>query len=275
MLSNMTLEDALTHAHDILASELAAPTLTYKYVLADWPPQLLSEVPFLSAMGLQPATAATAILLPRMRKQRPRDILVDTESWQLDSVNYNQLMAIYSRLEPNDRSSFLSGLLEEALNEPVALKSTQTGTYSSWNGKTSVMPLLTELCIRCGGLPLLMDTLHSILPEYPKAHVILMARQLEEMLSFDCLLFTAFQWSWMHRYLQPLYEVGDRQTYTEIGRLPRNSPMRKNLHYKKRYQEGGHELVASIEAIAAQCKDAQAHIKKGQLTPTLTNTEPY
>ncbi len=249
----MKFDDAFKQAQRVLAEEVASPTLTYRYTCPEWPRRVAQAAIAYSEAGIDRDTIARILLLPEMRKQRPRSVLADSACWQMKSSNYDRLVSIFKRLPEGDGSRLASSLLAGVLNLG---KSNPPPRPLPWNAKTSPMPLLTEFCIRNAEFEVFMDALADRDAAYPTADLILATRQLEEMLAFNSNLFSRAQLGCMFRRLCWLWAVGLNQASPERGGIYRSSPIRQNTNNNKDWRFNGEELADSMDAIKEQCWDA-------------------
>src|SRR5580692_5138358 len=139
----MQIDDAVDKALRVIHDEVLRPTLNYvpsenKYARANALSVALSSVKDIQA----------AINITAQRKLRPRPVQESPSSYELKSVNFDLLLAIYQQVDQADRVRFLSKVL--ALLPLYGAKKIipSVARYPTWNNLASSLPIMVELCIR-------------------------------------------------------------------------------------------------------------------------------
>jgi len=107
----MELVEAFQNALYILEEERVRPTLSYRYVAKEWPPEVKWEEHTMRPQGYTPSMAA-ALGLTRMRTRRPRGVEENPNLFAFESVNFNLLLTIFNQLPTENRPAFITGLLK-------------------------------------------------------------------------------------------------------------------------------------------------------------------
>jgi|GEM_PF-1260389 hypothetical protein len=266
----MELTDAVQKALHILEEERVRPTLGYRYVAREWPPETRWEESQLRSQGYTPSMAAL-IGLSRMRKRRPREVYENPRLFVFESVNFNLLLIILNQLTPHDRPAFISALLKMVPAAPIGRKEGPQATFPSWHGYTSSLALLAEFCVRTGHLRSLLAATSEA--EMPKPGLVVMLLELEEIIALNFNVFSDRDLGNMPKLLSHLREIAERQTYSV--KRPRGAirgPVVENPHYRQGFKDEGEEIVKAIDAIREQCRQARYWYLKGALQQT-TNLE--
>src|SRR5271163_3202470 len=153
----MDFDSLVSQALLILDQERKTPTLGYSYVGKTMPADL-SFYPF-QREGFSP-TLTGIYALQNMRKQRPRGVWEKPGEWQFASRNYELLMLILQQVGDSQKEILLKKMIVAALGDDGDPKT--NNTFPSWNGYTSGLPLLAEICIRNGHLAWLIEILHQL-----------------------------------------------------------------------------------------------------------------
>jgi hypothetical protein len=254
MLRFMHLSEALEKAARILEEEQVQPTLGYRYVSKAWPSNHMYQE------GMALALAALYGLASE-RQQRPRTVYEDPKLYLFESTNFNLLVKIFSQVAEEDRTAFVSALLNY-VRRPIVAHFHKHGSYfPSFRGRTSALALLAEFCVRTGHLKELLAATSE--PKMPTDSLSIMLREIEEMVALNFNLLSDSELASTPPSLAHLREIAERQTYSARG--PVRGPMKENPHYRQGFSEAGKEIVAAIDAITEECRKARYWYLKGAL----------
>ena len=232
----MELKEALEHAHVIIVEEEKRPTLGYFSRLQDWPERVKAQN-----------------TLPALRKQRPRDVLRDPDLWELRSTNSDVILELFRQLSVEDREKFLGALLNATRQRSIRVVPEVAGVFLWWEGHTSALPLIAEVCVRNGYLDLLLKVLSHV--EMPNAAIVLMMFQLEETISLNFNVFSQAQLKEMPAALKHLWEIADRQTWSSRGGT-RSQPAETNKHFRQGFMAEGTDVAKAVVRFLKQCEQA-------------------
>lgn len=255
----MDLQSALKQARLILEQEKREPTLGYSYTSDKWPINVHFS---LNAQAGKNLFLAGIYALTSMRKTRPRDVWEDPNLWKFSSRNYDLVTLILNQLDSLRKEEFLGILIEEELQRPHHLGSGRS-RFPSWNGDTSALPLLAEVCVRNESFDTLLAKLYPA--EMPNANVAVMLIQLEETLSLNFNVFTENDLEQMPKKLSRLYDVAERQTWSERYMRGARGVKEQNPHYRIGWSDVGKEIVNAINALLIGCKKGQYLYLEGAL----------
>ena len=248
----MDLRQALEKAQRILVEEQTKPTRQYKYAKETG---LTRGVTNESLLNL----AAHATLLSD-RRQRPRDVYEDPKLYKFESINFALLAKVFHQVMETERSQFIGALLK-LVEKPFPAQPASTGNFPSVNGKSSMLPLIAEFCVRTGHLSELLEATKK--PKFPTASLAMMVMELEEMVALNFNLFSNSELEAMPKELAALRENSELQTYSSKGE--RGKPPVKNPHYKPGFEHMGRAVVAGIDGLTEECRKAQYFYLKGAL----------
>jgi hypothetical protein len=246
----MELKEALEHAHVIIVEEEKRPTLHYESALKSWPERVKAQN-----------------TLPAMRKRRPREVLEDPTLWEIKGRNYDAILELFRQLSNENRGMFLGGLLNKTRVRSLKLFENQHA-FPSWNGHTSALPVVVEICIRNGYLDLLLKVLSHV--EMPNAALAVMMVQLEETISLNFDVFSQAELKAMPAALKHLWEIAYRQTYM-AKRDPKTNTKIQNEHFKQGFMVEGTDVANAVQMFLRECEQADSWYVLGKLqrTPNL------
>jgi hypothetical protein len=246
----MELKEALEHAHVIIVEEEKRPTLHYESALKSWPERVKAQN-----------------TLPAMRKRRPREVLEDPTLWEIKGRNYDAILELFRQLSNENRGMFLGGLLNKTRVRSLKLCENQHA-FPSWNGYTSALPVVVEICIRNGYLDLLLKVLSHV--EMPNAALAVMMVQLEETISLNFDVFSQAELKAMPAALKHLWEIAYRQTYM-AKRDPKTNTKIQNEHFKQGFMVEGTDVANAVQMFLRECEQADSWYVLGKLqrTPNL------
>jgi hypothetical protein len=241
----MDLNEAFEKISRVLQEEQIRPTLNYRYVSDTWPRNKMYQQYELQQKGWTPATAAFVGLGEERVGKRPRYVYEDPKLYFFESTNFDLLIKIFSQVREEYRRAFVSGLLE------YVRKPTPTLGHK----------LLAEFLIRAGYLKDLLAAME--IPQLPTMSVAEMLTEIEEMIALNFNLFSDSELESIPKSLAHLREIAERQTYSARG--PRANQMKENPHFRQGYLEAGKAVVAAIDGIVQECKQASYWYLKGVL----------
>lgn len=218
----MNIDEALEKARRILAEEQVYPTLGYRYASS-------------SAVTQQAAQVSLAF----ERKNRPREVIENPQSYVFESTNFSLLLKIFSQVAEEDRAKFVSALLEHVRQPIRTVRQRFSPTFPSCNGQVSSLALLAEFCIRTGHLKELLAA--TMEPKMPAASLVIMLLEIEEMVALNFNLFSDSELAAIPSDLAQLREIAERQTYSARGRP--GGVMKANPHYREGFEAVGSETV--------------------------------
>jgi hypothetical protein len=259
ILLGVDLQIALKQARLILEQEKRAPTLGYTYSSDKWPINVYFSLHAQAGKNL-PLTGIYA--LADMRKTRPREVWENPNLWKFGSRNYELLVLILNQLDSSQGEGLLRILVNEERQRPHHLGAGRS-QFPSWGGDTSALPLLAEVCVRNGFFDNFLAELNSA--EVPNGNVAVMLIQLEETLSLNFNVFTEGDLEAMPSKLGRLYEVAERQTWSERYTRGAHGAKEHNPHYRVGWSNLGNEIVSAIDALLIGCKKAQYLYVEGAL----------
>jgi hypothetical protein len=257
----MELNEAIVQARVILDQEEIKPTLNYRYVSKEWPTEIWHRSE-LKTQGYSAAMAGAIALMER-RRYPTRDVTEKPDQWQFESVNYELLLALFQQLSIANRQLFLGGLLNLTRSRQTSSRTEAKSFHPSWNGYTSGLPLMVEMCIRNGYLSIFFGVLNNV--EMPNANLIVMMVQLQETLSLNYNIFSKTDLEGMPAALKHLRNIADRQTWEQ--RRPRGTTglVEKNEHFRRGFSAEGAELVRQIDSFLKLCAKAVYFYVKNNL----------
>jgi len=264
----MEIAQAVDSTLLILDDETVRPTIQYRYVGEEWPGVTRWQEQDLRDNGYTPMMAGV-IALAQMRMGRPRPVEEDPQLWRFESANFNLLLIILNRVLNPNRAPFIRALLSAALEEPPLALAERNSDFPSWNGNSSGLGLLAEFCIRTGHSQVFFDSTHQV--KAPSTAVAIMVRQIEEIFALNFTIFSEAEVETLPEHLASLRRVAYQQTYWANSTSPGEPPI-GNPDYIEGLEHEGQEIVKSIDAITAQCKQARYFYLKGALQET-TNLE--
>jgi hypothetical protein len=260
----MDLNDAFLQARILLDNEIDRSTITYRYTGHEWPEELRYDQWLRNNYLGLPQFAANNYALPRMRKKPLREVVESPDRWELASTNYDLMMAIYGQLRDSDRPIFLGGLLDTYTHISVHARAEVSTSYPCWNGRTSALPLLAELCIRNGMLDLLLKVLNQL--ELPNSNVAVLMVHLQEIISLNFDVFSPSELDSFPEQLARLHDIAKRQTWKSKNlRLIKSHKTVTNPDYKPGFEQAGTAVVQGIDAFLKQCAKARYFYLKGAL----------
>jgi hypothetical protein len=260
IIASMELNEAIDKAKMILQQEEKEPTINYRFTSGGWPDELKWDST-LKSQGYSPAMAGI-VALQQMRKRAPREVYESPNEWQLKSVNYSLLMAIFSQLSEHNRGLFVGGLLNVWTRRNGGNRIAQH-LYPAWNGHTSASSLLAEFSVRNGHLQILLDVLNNI--DMPTASIAVLFVQLSEMISLNFDLFSDEELASMPGALKNLRDISYRQTRETMRPRGTAGPVERNKHYKAGFKLVGNAILEAIDAFLIQCDKARYWYLKGAL----------
>lgn len=239
-------------AQRILFEEQTKSTRQYKYAKeAGVTRGVTSE----SLMSL----AAHATLMSD-RHQRPRDVYDDPKLYRFECVNFDLLVKIFQQVMEADRPNFIGALLK-FVEKPFPAQRVSIRIFPSVDGKSSMLPLIAEFCVRTGHLNHLLEATKK--PKFPTASLAIMIMELEEMVALNFNLFSDSQLQAMPKELATLRENSELQTYS--SKAERGKPQIKNPHYKPGFEDMGRAVLAGIDGLTEECRKARYFYLKGAL----------
>lgn len=256
----MDLSEALEKAARILQEEQTRPTVGYMYVSGSWPSNQLFQQAELQKQGYTPAVAALFGLYVE-RKQRPRQVYEDPKLYRFLSTHFDLLVRLFSQVADADRPTFVSRLLDHVRRPLTAFYPKSPALFPAFNGKISALALLAEFLIRTGYLKELLAATAE--PKMPTVSLAIMLRGIEEMIALNFNLFSDSELSSMPSQLAHLRSIANLQTYSAIGK--RGGPMQPNPHYRQGFEKEANEIVAAIDGIIEECRQARYWYLKGAL----------
>jgi len=237
----MNLSDAVEKAQRILVEEQKKPTRSYKYARDTGATAGLTNE---SLMKL----AAHATLMSD-RQECPRDVHEDPKEYKFESVNFDLLVKIFHQVQETERPQFMAALLK-LVERPFPAQPVSMQSFPSVNGKSSMLPLIAEFCVRTGHLNELLEA--TKIPKFPTASLAMMVMELEEMVALNFNLFSDLQLEVMPKELATLRANSDLQTYASKGE--RGKPHLKNPHYKPGFEDMGRLVVKRIDGLSEECR---------------------
>ncbi len=248
----MDMREAVEKAQRILFEEQTKNTRQYKYAKeAGVTHGVTSE----SLMNL----AAHATLMSD-RQQRPRDVYDDPKLYRFECVNFDLLVKIFQQVMEADRPNFIGALLK-FVEKPFPAQRVSIRIFPSVDGKSSMLPLIAEFCVRMGHLNQLLEATKK--PKFPTASLAIMIMELEEMVALNFNLFSDGQLQAMPKELATLRENSELQTYS--SKAERGKPQIKNPHYKPGFEDMGRAVLAGIDGLTEECRKARYFYLKGAL----------
>jgi hypothetical protein len=264
----MEVIQAVENALLILEDETVRPTIKYAYIGEEWPRALVWAEKDMRDEGCTPSAAGDDALA-QMRNARQREVEENPKLWRFESVNFELLLTIFGRVLPPNHEAFMKVFISTALEESPVARAERFSKLPSWNGSMSGLGLLAEFCIRTGHSKELFDSTVQI--EAPSTPIAIMLRQIEEIIALNFNIFSSGDYDGIPERLAHLRRIGYQQTYWAAAEVPGEPPV-TNLGYIDGLQAEGQLVVQSIDAIAAQCKQARYFYLKGALQET-TNLE--
>lgn len=249
MLPPMEISDAVEKAFRVLQEEQIRPTIGYR------------RAPPPGGQGSLLATVSEGLLTAE-RRQRPRRVYEDPRQFDIKGTNFDLLVAIFSQVAGSERAGFVSALLDWVRRPAAASVQKYVSTFPSFEGKTSALALLAEFSIRTGHLKDLLAA--TAVPQMPTASLAIMLKEIEEMIALNFNLFSDTEVTSTPSGLAHLREIAERQTYS-ARRPGGGGPVETNPYYRQGFAEAGSEIVAAIDGIAKECKQARYWYLKGEL----------
>jgi hypothetical protein len=253
----MDLAEGLKQAFRILEEDRLRPTIAYSYISSEWP----VEMQYDSSVHGHPPSTAGVFFLRRMRDLSPRPVLEDPSRYGFSSINFDLLLAVFNQLRVEDRETFISTLCMKLMAGFSPRLPNAKGVPSTWDGHSSGLALLTQFTVRTGYFRLLLKATDAV--ELPTAGQVVMLKQIEDILCLNFNLFNNEQLEQMPSTLAHLREIGRLQTFQE--RRSGGKIIERNAKYRQGFSAQGNEIVKTIDAITAECAQAQYWYLKGAL----------
>lgn len=248
----MDLREAVEKAQRILFEEQTKSTRQYKYAKDTGLTRGLTNESLLDL--------AAHVTLTSGRQHRPRDVYEDPKLYKFESVNFDLLVKIFGQVVETERPQFIGALLK-LVEKPFRAQPASTRNFPSVNGKSSMLPLIAEFCVRTGHLNELLEATKK--PKFPTASLAMLVMELEEMVALNFSLFSDSQLEAMPNELATLRENSELQTYS--SRAERGKPQVKNPHYQPGFEDMGRAVVAGIDGLTEECRKARYFYLKGAL----------
>src|SRR6266851_9656214 len=248
----MDFGEAVEKAQRILCEEQTKYTREYKYAKET---AITRGVTNESLLYL-----AAHAALSSDRRERPRNVYEDPKLYRFESVNFDLLVRIFHQVTAADRQHFVGALLKLVEN-PFPAQPAADRSFPSVNGKSSMLPLIAEFCVRTGHLNELLEATKK--PKFPTASLAMMVMELEEMVALNFNLFSDSELEAMPKELATLRENSELQTYS--SKAERSKPQVKNPHYKPGLEDMGRAVVAGIDGLTEECRKARYFYLKGAL----------
>ncbi len=263
----MELDEAKLAVDQILLEECQRPTIHYKDVANEW----VNRYKELSADEIAAWTKITS--QPRknlwaQRNERIRDVTETPYIYLFGGTNYDLLMAVNGQLSNESRSELVGYILRrvERGGINVARKPVDY-SFPCFENYVCELPLVAEFYIRTGhGEELLQATVKAKVPT--KALAIMMI-QLEEIIALQWNLFSNDQLANIPKWLQPLRDKAEKQTYSSRGTPGK---MVENPDYRPGRERESNQIVSSIDRITGYCQRGRFFYLKGALQQS-TNIE--
>lgn len=261
----MQIAEARIAVDQILNEECVRPTIHYEDIANEW----VKRYEQMTAEEIQAWNKITSVPRKNLYTQReeiPRSVTETPQIFQLNSSNFDLLMAVLCRVEDPQRPLLIDYILKRVALGGICLSpKPEDYTFPSFAGKVCELPLIAEFCVRTGNAaPLFAATAK---PTLPTAGLTIMMIQLEETIALNWDLFSDDQLAAVPEWLAPLREIADRQTHSARG--TRGGPMVSNPHYKSGYEYVGNRIVIAIDAIQKECAQARFWYLKGALQRTV------
>ena len=260
----MQIAEARLAVDQILNEECQRPTIGYEDIANEW-------VNRYEEMTRDEITAWSKITsVPRknlwaLRKLRPRPVTETPQIYRLSGINYDLLMSVYRQVNEGERPQLIDHML---------MRVEHGGTYScrrpedyqfpSFNNRVCELPLIAEFCIRTRNVETFFAA--TAKPAHPANALAMMVIQLEETIATSWDLFSKAQLGEIPKWLAPLREMADRQTYSALGTT---GNMVKNPHYRPGREREANQIVDSVDGITKECEQARFWYLKGALQRTI------
>jgi hypothetical protein len=124
-----------------------------------------------------------------------------------------------------EEAAHLGGAPRKLVEKPFRGQPVSTRNLPAVNGKSSMLPLIAEFCVRTGHLNELLEATKK--PKFPTASLAMMVMELEEMVALNFNLFSDSQLEAMPNELATLRENSELQTYSsraERGKAASKEP---------------------------------------------------
>jgi hypothetical protein len=209
------------------------------------------------------APLAALLALSTERNQRPRKVYENPKLYTFESTNFELLIKIFSQVADADRASFVSGVLD-SVREPTAHRQTSAVPFPSFNWFTSALALVAEFCVRTGYWKELLAA--TAVPELPTPGLAVMLKEIEEMIALNFNLLSDNDLQLIPQGFARLREISHRQLWSQRrrGGVP-GAPLERNPHYRQGFSDVGKEIVAAIDGITEECRQARYWYLKGAL----------
>jgi hypothetical protein len=191
----MELREAIGKVYQILDEERSNPTVRYSLRLES----LAADSGLGQTLAIVTALAAPQDLA-RIRSMRPREIEEDPRKWKFESVNYNLLCALVSRVGEADRPGFLTAVAD-CLESSSGHAKCNRGIQPNWMGYVSEFPLIAEFCVRNGAKAKFLETLGELKPSMGLA---VLLTHLEDMIALNFTVFTEVDYEVLKNAVQDL-----------------------------------------------------------------------
>jgi hypothetical protein len=254
----MELKEALEKAKQILDEERLSPTVEYSHRQLQVPKQS-PGVQALAALAAGLAEIGSEQQLHKLRSERPRAILEDTNRYQFNCLNYNLLSALMHQVPPGDRIEFVESFTLQLVTPPGCAYTKKVG-HPSWEGLSSELPLIAEFMIRNAAKEVLMRTLAKVDPILGHVHLL---RHLEEMVALNFTLLSDNEYDRLslavNNYQSTAYSRAEQHKEKRIcwfGLPPLGNIAESTIQ---------RELLQAAAGIKEQCRKARYLYLKGSL----------
>lgn len=256
----MDLKKALESASQLLNEELQRPTSRYSDNMRDM--KELTGSPLLRMVAAASRLPGRLNLI-EMRKQTPRIVSETPELYSFGGANYELLVAVFNRLDQDDRNRFIHEVLALVECGGTTNWAGVNARFPNLNGNVSELPLIAEFCIRAGFTKQLFGRAAMI--KAPKRAIALLMMQIEETISLNFNLFSDEELTEIPKWLAPLRTMAELQTFISRSK---DGKVVANPHYRRGWQEEAKQIVKSVDGIVAECAQARYFYLKGALQQT-------
>jgi hypothetical protein len=199
--------------------------------------------------------------LHAQRAMKIRPVVETPEIFSFKSTNYDLLRTVFSQLNDQDRSEFITSILArvESCGTKWYLKSGGL-YYPAFKKYVCELPLIAEFCIRTGNTKRLFAAL--TLCKVPTIALANLMLEVEEAIALNFNFFSEAELESIPAWLLPLREIAERQTYSSKGSVGK---MVENPHYVSGREDEANKILDCIDGITAQCSQALYWYLKGAL----------
>ena len=180
------------------------------------------------------------------RLKRPRPVHESSDDFQLKSINYELLLALFSQVSDNDRSAFINFLLSRIPESK----------------KLHDLPLVTEFCIRLGYK---QELIRAIDGSPLTAGLLSVLTRLEETIALNFNLFSDDELEQLATTLRGLRAKAYAKTYQSSRPRREGDPRTPNPEYDAWLAPIAKQIVAACDALVQQCQQARYWYLKGAL----------